>query len=52
MVYKKGDKWAVIKDRQEIGVKDNKQAALLMHYEQVEPQLLEDFKCGKLKHTL
>ena len=52
MVYKKGDKWAVIKDRQEIGIKDNKQAALLMHYEQVEPQLLEDFKCGKLKHTL
>jgi hypothetical protein len=51
MFYKRGDKWIVTKDRKEIASKDNKQQAALIHYEQVEPHLLEDYKAGKLTHT-
>jgi hypothetical protein len=50
MFYKKGEKWIVTKERKEIGIRDSRREAALLHYQEVEPERLEDFKAGKLNH--
>jgi hypothetical protein len=50
LFYKKGDKWIVTKVGQEIARVETRKEAALIHYEEVEPAQLEDYKAGKLAH--